>query len=258
MIPNGTLQNDLNGLSLWATTWLMEFNPLKCKVLHIGPHNNQISYYMLEKSGTHIQVEAVESEQDLGVTVDRKFKFHEHTLQQVAEANRALGLIKQTISSCHPLIIRKLYNALVRPHLEFGCPVTNHQYKGDVAALENIQRRATKLCVPHQQLPYPECLHCLKIPTLVYWQHKDAIFVKKMHQNNMANSIFTPSLATTIRGHSKKLQQELSRCRARMIFSSVHTVRTWNSLSNETVTGELINSFKNRVDLEWSNGEWKY
>ena len=84
-ITNGTLQNDLNGLSLWATTWMMEFNPLKCKVLCIGPHNNQISYYMLEKSGTHIQVEAVESEQDLGVTVDRKFKFHEHTMQQVAD-----------------------------------------------------------------------------------------------------------------------------------------------------------------------------
>ena len=118
-------------------------------------------------------------------------------MQQVAKANRALGLIKQTISSRHPLIIRKLYNALVRPHLEFGCPITNPQYKGDVAALESIQRRATKLSASHQQLPYPERLYRLKIPTLVYQQHReDAIFVKKMYQNNMANSIFTPSLAT--------------------------------------------------------------
>ena len=49
---------------------------------------------MLDKSGTCIQAEAGGSEQDLGVIIDRKFKFHEHTIQQVAEANRALGLIK--------------------------------------------------------------------------------------------------------------------------------------------------------------------
>ena len=86
----------------------------------MGPHNNQISYFMLDKSGTRIQVEAVESERELGVIIDRKFKFHERTMQQVAKAKRALALIKQTISSRHPLIIRKLYNALVRPHLQFS------------------------------------------------------------------------------------------------------------------------------------------
>ena len=134
-IADGNLQNDLNSLSLWASTWMMELNPSKCKVLHMGPHNNQISYFMLDKSGTRIQVEAVESERDLGVIVDRKFKVDEHTMQQVQR---------------HPLVIRKSYNALVRPHLEFGFPVTNPQYKGDVAALESVQRRATKLFARRQ------------------------------------------------------------------------------------------------------------
>ena len=71
--------------------------PIKMQSPSHGPHNNQISYSMLDKSGKCIQVEAVESERDLGVIVDRKFKFHEHTMQQVAKANSALGLIKQTI-----------------------------------------------------------------------------------------------------------------------------------------------------------------
>ena len=79
-IADGTLQNDLNGLSLRASTWMMEFNQSKYQVLHMGPHNIQISYSMLDKAGTHIPVEAVESEQDLGVIIDRKFKFHEHTV----------------------------------------------------------------------------------------------------------------------------------------------------------------------------------
>ena len=174
---------------------MMEFNLSKCKVLNMGKHNNQISYFMLDKSGTHIQVEAIESEQDLGVIVDKKFKFHEHTMQQVAKANRALGLIKQTISLYHPLIIRKLYNVLARPHLEFGCPVTNPQYKGDVAALESIQRRATKLCAPRQQLPYPECWYQLKIPTLVYQQHRgDVILSRKCTKITWLTPFLLPPL----------------------------------------------------------------
>ncbi|XP_065557755.1 uncharacterized protein LOC136025703 [Artemia franciscana] len=65
-IADQTMQNDLNGPSLWASTWMMEFNPSKCKVLHMDPHNNQISHSMLDKSGTRIPVEAIESEQDRG------------------------------------------------------------------------------------------------------------------------------------------------------------------------------------------------
>jgi len=176
-------------------------------------------------------------------------------MQQVAEANRALGQIKRIIASCHPLIIRKLYNALVGPHLEFGCPVTNPQYKGDVAA-ESVQRRATKICAPHQQISYPESLCRLKILILVYWWHRgNVIFVKKMYQNNMANSIFTPSLATMTRDHLIKLQQEHSRRREGTNFFLVHAVSTWTSLSNETVTGESLNSLKNAFDLECINEE---
>ncbi|XP_065557775.1 uncharacterized protein LOC136025720 [Artemia franciscana] len=75
-IANRTLQNDLHTLSLWASTWMMEFNPSKCKVLHMGPHNNQVSYFMLDKFGTRIQAEAVESEKDLGW-----IRIRDHTLK---------------------------------------------------------------------------------------------------------------------------------------------------------------------------------
>ena len=40
----GILQNDLNKMAEWATTWQMRFNVEKCKVLHLGTKNIKAQY----------------------------------------------------------------------------------------------------------------------------------------------------------------------------------------------------------------------
>ena len=35
-----TLQPDLDNLAQWSNKWLLHFNPVKCKVMHIG-HNHR-------------------------------------------------------------------------------------------------------------------------------------------------------------------------------------------------------------------------
>ncbi|KAK2710269.1 hypothetical protein QYM36_013796 [Artemia franciscana] len=37
-----SLQEDLRNLCLWAITWMLELNPCKCKVLHLGLNNPTI------------------------------------------------------------------------------------------------------------------------------------------------------------------------------------------------------------------------
>ena len=41
-----SLQNDLNGLTLWTSRWQMKFNTDKCSVMHIGVRNMQYPYTM--------------------------------------------------------------------------------------------------------------------------------------------------------------------------------------------------------------------
>jgi len=49
-----------------------------------------------------------------------------------------------------------LYKALVRPHVEYANSVWSPYKKGDIEAIEKIQKRATKRVISLRKLPYKE------------------------------------------------------------------------------------------------------
>ena len=60
------------------------------------------------------------------------------------------------------LILLPVYKALVRPHVEYANSVWSPYKKGDIEAIEKIQKRATKLVILLRKLPYKERLQHLK------------------------------------------------------------------------------------------------
>ena len=55
--------NDLKMVELWESTWLLEFNVKKCKVLHISFNNNSYNTYHLNGK----VMLTSDQEKDLGV-----------------------------------------------------------------------------------------------------------------------------------------------------------------------------------------------
>ena len=82
------LQNDLNSLYEWSVHWQLKFNISKCKHMHFGPSH---SYELYSLNGTTI--DSVESQKDLGILFDNQLKFHQHTSNIAAKANRLLDLL---------------------------------------------------------------------------------------------------------------------------------------------------------------------
>ena len=109
------IQLDLDRLSSWSSTWALQFNATKCKVLHLGHSNPHHPYHI----GCD-QLEAVAKKRALSVIVDKDIKFHSHIQAQVAKANQALRLIKCSFVTRKSCVVTKLYKSLVCPHLEFG------------------------------------------------------------------------------------------------------------------------------------------
>lgn len=252
------LQQDLTNLCQWASTWTLEFNPSKCKVLHLGLNNPCHSYHMLDSTGAITPIQSAEEERDLGVIIDNKLKFHSHCRTQAAKANKILGLIKRSVTSRHPRVIKKLYTALVRPHLEFGMAVANPHFKCDAELLEKVQRRATRLPFANQQIPYEQRLEKLDLQTLTYRRKRgDVILAYKLMNSSVIKPILEQDQSSRARGNPIKLRQRFSRKREKYNFFTNRVVPLWNSLSDSTVSAASVNSFKTGVDHDWRNKPWR-
>ena len=157
---------------------------------------------------------------DLGVYVDDKLKcdFHIHTA--VTRAYRMLGLIKRSYTFLDNESLLCLYKAMVRPILKYGVTVWSPYRKGDIDAVESVQRRATRILPELRGLDYVARLRSLKLPTLTYRRLRgDVINVYKY-----IHGIYRFTLA----GHSLKQHQSRLNLRKHFFLSQM-AVDVWNS-----------------------------
>ncbi|MEW8548552.1 MAG: reverse transcriptase domain-containing protein [Candidatus Thiodiazotropha sp.] len=89
-----SLQASLNSAILWAERWNMFFNLKKCHHLHIGKHSINQSYVMQTQEGI-TTIENVDSEKDLGVTIDKALSFGEHISSKIGTYLSNLYLHRQ-------------------------------------------------------------------------------------------------------------------------------------------------------------------
>ena len=79
-----------------------------------------------------------------------------------------IGLIKRNFIHMDSRTFIMLYKALVRPHVEYANSIWSPYKKGDIQAIEKVQKRATKLVISLKKLPYKERVLQLNLHTLKY------------------------------------------------------------------------------------------
>ncbi len=94
----------------------------------------------------------------LGVKVTSNFRFSHHRNESVIKANRMMGLIKRNFSSRNKDVVLPLYNSFVRPHSEYALQFWSRYHAKDIAKLECVLRRATKMIPTLRNKPYDERL----------------------------------------------------------------------------------------------------
>ena len=76
--------------------------------------------------------------------VDETSSFNKHIQNQVNKANSIMGLIRRTCTHLDEPNFKYLFQALVRPHIEYAETFWSPFKVGDIEKIENVQRRATK------------------------------------------------------------------------------------------------------------------
>ena len=249
------LQTDLNQIQTWSDDWQLKFNSTKCKVMHIG-HSNVQNKYSMKNCGAEVVLESTSEEKDLGVWIDDKLKFTSHVGHVVAKSNQILGLIKRSFVYRDTEVIKRLFTALVRPHLEYANTVWYPRFKKDVEHIEKVQRRATKLVCSIRDLPYQKRLQVLKLPSLVYRRYRgDMIEVYKFIHGiyTTGHNLLPRAPKSALRGHEYKLMKRHCHSQLRANFFSFRVVNLWNRLPCDVIAAPSVNAFKCRFDKHWTN-----
>ena len=203
------------------------------------------------------EMEHVGSEKDLGVTFDENLRFEEHIANKVQIANAIVGQIRRSFTFLDGETFRRLYTALVRPHLEYAQAVWSPYLAKHINMIERVQIRATKLVDGMGNMGYEERLRQLKLPTLKYRRKRgDMIEVFKHHNSYDKQALcptFEPRQRIT-RNNSRKVTERIPKdgsygCQTNSFY--YRTTRVWNELPDLVVSAESIDAFKNKLDEHW-------
>jgi Reverse transcriptase (RNA-dependent DNA polymerase) len=258
------LQADINRIVEWCDTWLMRLNFDKCKVMHIGNGNPRAEYYMTDSlnGGARHTLATTELERDLGVYVSSDLKSHGQVNQAVNKANSMLGLLKRTFASRDVGIWTRLYTTYVRPHLEFAVPVWNPYLKGDIAKLEGVQRRATKVAHHMKGKSYEERLKLLGLTTLEERRIRGDLiqFYKIQNDFEQVTWLNKLRLGNPQRGRreegierSKFILENVRGCQLRENFFTNRASAAWDNLPDAVVNVPSVDLFKEKLDAHRAN-----
>ena len=171
-----------------------------------------------------------------------------------------MNLIRRTFVYLHKENFLLLFKALVRPHLEYAHAVWSPHLKKHIQALENVQRRATKLVPELKTLPYEQRLTRLGLPTLAYRRARGDMIegYKLFHKYDQEVVPDLGQVQRPTRGHSKKLFIPRSVTEKHKNSFFIRFRKPWNSLTEDLVNAPSVYSFKNGLDRYWKDEPIKF
>ena len=242
------------GLKCTELDYISALNPKKY---------NHMTYYNMDAT----RLKIVEQEKDLGVVVDSQLKFEEHITRIVKKANSVMGMIRRSFLYLDKDMFKKLFIAMVRPHLEYGATIWNPHLKKQITLIENVQRRASKQIPGLAHLSYRERLQLIKLPTLQYRRYRgDMIELYKLshgHYDEGATCNFLDFRANqsrdrNFRRHKYHIHKESYKKDVRKYSFKCRVTDQWNNLLDAVVEAPSLNAFKSRVDKLWERNEIMY
>ena len=251
LLDSKELQIALDELFNWANGSQLKIQPKKCVSLHLGKNNSKFPY----KFG-NFELDQVSGVRDLGVWVNETMTFGEHISNIVKSAYAVSNTIFRSFQSKNHAFLIKMFNAFVRPKLEYASQIWNPYQIKLIDKIEQVQRRFTKRIPITKKMTYPNRLSFLNLKSLEERRIiLDLTFLFKIEKGfiNVDFENFFTYKNTITRGHSKSLTGSLKKSNLARHFFSQQILNSWNSLPQSAVSAATVPAFKaelNNLDFK--------
>jgi len=243
-----TLQNSIDDINSWATTWQLKLAISKCQHIHI--RLSRIAVFPKFSLNDNI-LSSYSSCRDLGIIIDYRLSFIEHINSMAAKAHMSASQILRCFLSRDPLILIRAFNIFVRPIVEYCSPVWSPTAAGQINKIESVQRWFTKRIKSLSNLAYDERLIKLGNDRLELRRLRaDLLMCYKILHHSVdlhQEDFFTMSSIIITRGNSYKLIVPNYILNARANYFSVRIINVWNRLSDEMVNASSVSSFNYKL-----------
>jgi hypothetical protein len=182
----------------------------------------------------------------------------------VNKANQIVGIIRRSFKYLDFKTFCLLFKSLVRSNLEYTSSVWNPYKTKDVEAIENVQRRATKMLPDMKDLTYEERLRKLKFLSLKYRRIRgnmiETFKLTRIYDKRVTEDLLPINKSTfhQTRGHSLKLTKNRSRLDIRKYYFTNRVVEDWNNLPESVIMAKNVKNIENRFDKLWQNHPMMY
>jgi ribonucleases P/MRP protein subunit RPP40 len=248
----------LDHLCEWASTWQMQFNVAKCKIMHVGRGNPGYKYYM---NGTELQT--VDEETDVGVVVHKSLKQTRQCEKAANTAKAVLGLVQRNFHYQDRNVYMKLYKQYVRPHLEFSSPAWAPWSVREIELLEAVQKKAVGMVSGLKARTYEGRCKELGIQTLAVRRQEQDLAQVFRYRNQVggldAKTMFEKipvreGPVTRLAGNGNNLKLPAARLDIRKNSFAVRTVSRWNELPDQIKSSKNVVQFKRMLKTYNENG----
>ena len=255
------LQCDLVKIYQWTQKWQLHLNLSKCKAICISNKRSPPSAQYLINN---VPLQWVDTFKYLGITINQKLKWDDHSTNAVLKASRMLNLLRRNMRGCSKSAKSKAYTALVRPHLEYCVPVWAPHTMKYQHALEKVQKRAARwICAKWDRSTYrwtksyDECCNILGWTSLQV--RRDILSYCQLYKiiHNLDCIAFDQYFCLSPLNHTRSHNLSIL-CKSSNIDAYRHSffIRLpflWNSLPSDVVNASSHRSFKCQVAAHLAN-----
>ena len=157
-------------------------------------------------------------------------------------------------------VLPLLFTSLVRTHLEYANVIWGPFFKGDIKAVEKVQRRATKMVDGMSNMLYEERLRELQLPSLMHRRRRgDMVQMFKIFNKSVDvdEDSYVNLQGGKTRGHRFKLRKTKATKHSKINVFSVRVIDNWNELPANAIDAKSTDSFKNQLDKHWANRKYE-